>query len=99
MSQRGRISVIQVGACQSPHLMALAQDRLQGAGKADSSEHMGSSESPCFPTIKDTVCFGNKHLCPSSGGLDAYTHGFLLSSVVPVQAGEFPFPILTSVLR
>lgn len=90
----GDTSMLQIGrkpcARQSLNLMALARDPLWGAVKAGSLKHRGSSGRPHFPTNRERhcLCFGNKHHHPSSGGLDAYTHSFLLSSAVSVQADE-----------
>lgn len=77
-------------ACQSLHLMALALYLLRGAVAAGIPKHIGSSERPCFPTNRERycLCFRNKHLHPSSGGLGVCTHSFLLSSAVSVWADE-----------
>lgn len=77
-------------ACQSLHLMALALYLLRGAVAAGIPKHIGSSERPCFPTNRERycLCFRNKHLHRSSGGLGVCTHSFLLSSAVSVWADE-----------
>lgn len=52
-----------------------------------------AQKGPVFlPTGRRYLCFGNKHLHPSSGGLDAHTHSFLLGSAHSIQADELTSP-------
>lgn len=60
-----------------------------GSGQGWFPETQGKlGKAPFSYQQRKTLCFGNKHHHPSSGGLDAYTHSFLLSSAVSVQADE-----------
>lgn len=74
--ERGDISVLQRGRKKAVCLSHPAPDGPTHcrALRVCSLKHSGSSERLCVPTNRKRhwLCFGNKHLCPSSGWLDVY---------------------------